>query len=127
MTPFQSHRISNKSVEVCHQLGLTGRVFANDVQAFAVTEGETRLVRQYYEAVKTDKMVESIILHVNRPIERREFVDYSVWLNSRETHLRVEHVWRLTGRTLEDALPVNLSAKVRILVEAYLKPELLVH
>lgn len=125
MTPKLSHGVSEQSVRVCQQLGITGRVFANDIQALAITEGETALVRRYYEAVKADILVDNIVLLADRQIEAREFSDYSVWLNSREHYDCGPHVRRLTLKSLEDALPGNPSGKIRVMVEGYLKPELL--
>lgn len=125
MTPWLSHQVSLKSISICKQLGLTGRVFANDQQALAMTEGQTDIVRRYYEAVKADPLVESILLHVDRPIKTREFSDYSVWLNSRESYDCGPQVHRLSAETLPHALPAKPSAKIRIMIEAYLTHDLL--
>ena len=123
MTPRLSHRISEQSVKVCQQLGITGRVFANDVQAIAITEGETKIVRQYYAAVQADPLVETIIIHSRQPIREREFSDYSVWLNSREVHECGPQVMRLTPENLREALPAAPSANIRTMVKAFLRPK----
>ena len=125
MTPLLSHQVSLKSVNICSQLGITGRVFADDQQAIAMTEGPSDIVMGYYKAIAADSLVNSAFIHVERKIPQREFKDYSVWLNSREIHDVGSQVHVLSRQTLASALPPNLSAKVRIMIEAFLKPELL--
>lgn len=120
LTPELSYEISVKSVEVCEQLGLTGRVFANETQAFAMTEGPSDLVRQYYEAIKADSRVETIVLHLDRTITVREFEDYSVWLNLDQDFPHHPQVLPLTQETVGRALPSALSSKLRILSTVYL-------
>ncbi|WP_409431937.1 BLUF domain-containing protein [Litorimonas sp. RW-G-Af-16] len=126
MTPEKSFQLSEKSIKVCQELGLTGRVFANDTQALAITEGPTDIVRRYYEAVGSDDLVESILLHTDRIIPAREFKDYSVWLNITTPIPFVDNVYHLSEDSLRRALPQNISARLRIMIEAYLKPDLLV-
>lgn len=125
MTPLRAHQIALDSITICEQLGITGRVFADDQQAFAITEGPTDIVRQYYQAVAVDPLVENTVLHVQRKIPRREFVDYSVWLNLREHYDMGPQVRVLSPANLSGALPKGLSTKVRFMIEAILKPELL--
>lgn len=125
LTPRLSHEASFKSVSICEQLGLTGRVFANDISAFAMTEGPTELVKRYYQAVKSDPLVETIILHVDRPVKAREFSDYLVLLNSKEQYDFGPKVGVLTPESLEAALPSHPSIRLRIMVEAF-KQEVLV-
>lgn len=119
LTPKISHQASYKSVQICEQLGLTGRVFANDITAFAMTEGPTELVRKYYHAVSVDPMVETILLHVDRPIKKREFDNYYVLLNSKEHYDFGPSIGVLTPETLEEALPSHPSIRLRIMVEAF--------
>ena len=119
LTPKKSHEASYKSVQICQQLGLTGRVFANDITAFAMTEGPTSLVKKYYQAVATDRLVDTIILHVDRPIPKREFEDYKVLLNSKEQFDFGPSIGILTPESLEAALPSHPSSRLRIMVEAF--------
>ena len=119
MTPQLAYSVSLKSVTVCQQLGLTGRVFANDITAFAMTEGPTDLVKQYFLAVQADTLVETILLHVEREIEEREFEDYAVLLNLKESFDESPHIRKLTDQTLEESLPAKPSSKLRIMVEVF--------
>lgn len=119
LTPKISHEASYKSVQICDQLGLTGRVFANDITAFAMTEGPTEIVKRYYHAVSVDPLVETILLHVDRPIKKREFDDYYILLNSKERYDYGPTIGILTPETLERALPPHPSARLRIMIEAF--------
>ena len=125
MTPTMAYQVSSQSVSVCEGLGLTGRVFANNQQALAITEGPTDLVRQYFEAVSADVLVESTLLHYDRPIETREFSDYSVWLNLGQEFSFSDKVCRLTEQSVAEALPAYPSAKLRIMAIAYLHGDML--
>jgi len=119
LTPKLSHEMSYRSIQVCKELGLTGRVFANDLTAFAMIEGPTELVKKYYHAVSVDPLVETILLHVDRPIPKREFHDYYVLLNSKERYDYGPTIGILTPKTLEQALPSHPSSRLRIMVEAF--------
>lgn len=121
----KSHELSKFSIGICDQLGITGRVFANDQQALAILEGPTKTVQRYYQAIQFDKIVNDIVLHVEREISYREFQDYSIWLNSKETLDYGPQIRKLNSKTLSSALPEKPSGKVRIMIEAYLKPDLL--
>jgi len=125
LTPKKSHEASHLSVQICQQLGLTGRVFANDITAFAMMEGPTSIVQKYYRAVESDQMVDTIILHVDRPIEKREFKDYRVLLNSKERFDIGREIGILTPESLEESLPLNPSIRLRIMVEAFKRDVLL--
>ncbi|CAM3633882.1 BLUF domain-containing protein [Litorimonas haliclonae] len=125
MTPRMAYQVSAQSVAVCEQLGLTGRVFANNRQALAMTEGPTEIVRQYFQAVSADILVEATLLHYDRVIEAREFSDYSVWLNLGEEFAFCDKVRRLTEQSVQDALPAYPSAKLRIMATAYLYGDML--
>ncbi len=125
MTSKMAYQVSCQSVSVCEQLGLTGRVFANNWQALAMTEGPTEIVRQYFEAVSADVLVETTLLHYDRPIETREFSDYSVWLNLGEGFEFGEKVRRLTEQSVKEALPAYPSAKLKIMATAYLQGDML--
>lgn len=120
MTPEMAYDMSCKSVSICEQLGITGRVFANRQDAFAMTEGPTEIVDRYFQAVKSDSFVETIVLHVSRKIETREFTDYSVWLNVGVPFNFEGKVRRLTPGTARIALPPNPSPRLRVMVEAYM-------
>lgn len=119
LTPLMSHQASFQSVQICNHLGLSGRVFANDISAFAITEGPTEIVKRYYKAVEADPLVETIILHVDRPIKTREFEGFLVLLNSRETYDFGPSIGILTPETLNAALPAHPSIRLRIMVEAF--------
>lgn len=125
LTPRRAHETYMESVAACKQLGITGRVFADDQQAIAMTEGPTDILNRYYDAVTADPFVGSTVLHFDRHIPAREFSDYSVWLNSKETYDVSPQILRLTHETLALALPPNLSTKVRIMIETFVKPEIL--
>lgn len=125
MTSKMAYQVSSQSVHVCEQLGLTGRVFANNKQALAMTEGPTEIVRQYFEAVSADILVETTLLHYDRLVETREFADYSVWLNLSETFSFNDKVRRLTVQSVKEALPAYPSAKLKIMATAYLHGEML--
>jgi len=126
MTPNMAYQVSSQSVAVCEQLGITGRVFANRQQALAITEGPTDIVYKYFQAVKSDPLVQTILLHVNRPIEACEFEDYSVWLNLGVGFEFGEKVRKLTPGTARLALPDNPSPRLRIMAEAYLDDDMLI-
>ena len=119
MTPRMSHLMALQSVNICQRYGLTGRAFANDISAFAITEGPTEIAKKYFHAVEADPLVETILLHVDRPIERREFSDFSVWLNSRASFDFGPCVGVLTPESFLAAMPVNPSPRLRIMTEAF--------
>lgn len=125
LTPSLSHEMSRKSATICKGLGITGRVFANDKRALAITEGPSDIVKRYFEAVSKDDLVKNIALHAEREIPAREFEDYSVWLNSIETPRVSAQVRVLSDKSLASALPPNLSAQVQSVIETFVKPELL--
>ena len=116
---------SEMSARVCQQYGITGRAFANRQKAWAITEGEEDTVKRYFQAVANDPMAGKILLHVKRSIPIREFTDFSVYLNLGEPFQTSKSVRELTSKSLQNAWPSNLSAKVRILADAYLDPEML--
>jgi len=119
MTPRMSHLMALQSVQICQHLGLTGRAFANDISAFAMTEGPSEVVKRYFQAVAADPLVETILLHVDRYIDEREFEDYSVWLNSKATFDFGPFVGVLTPEAFENAMPDNPSPRLRIMMEAF--------
>lgn len=125
MTSQMSYDVSCKSVYICEKLGLTGRVFANNRQALAMTEGPTEIVKEYFKAVKADSLVESILIHVDRKIPVREFKTYSVWLNLPGAFEFGDKVRELTPESVLTAMPVKQSAKLRIMAEAYLNADLI--
>lgn len=116
---------SSLSVKICQQFRITGRVFANRQQALAITEGPEDVVSHYFSAVKQDPMAGHIVLHVQRPIAVREFADYSVWLNLGQGFKFSRHVRELTPESLPFAWPDDLSARVRIMADAYLDSDML--
>lgn len=126
MTPEMAYEMSCMSVSICEQLNITGRVFANRRQALAMTEGPSEIVEHYFQAVKADRLVETILLHVNRAIPAREFDDYSVWLNLGVNFEFGEKVRKLTPGTARLALPENPSPRLRIMAEAFLDEDMLV-
>lgn len=116
---------STMSTKICEQFGITGRVFANRQKALAITEGPEEIIAKYFQSVNRDPLAQKILLHVQRPIQTREFNDYSVWLNLGQAFKFTRSVRELTAASLEMAWPDNLSAKVRIMADAYLDPEML--
>ena len=113
------------SVKICQQFGITGRVFANRQQALAIMEGPEDIVARYFASVKQDPLAGNNLLHVQRPIQFREFQDYSVWLNLGQDFPFDLNVRELTKESLKEAWPDNLSAKVRIMADAYLTGDIL--
>jgi len=95
------------------------------ITELAITEGPEEIVVRYFHAVKQDPLSSNILLHVQRPIQMREFLDYSVWLNLGQDFQFNEHVRELTTRSLHEAWPENLSTKVRIMADAYLDGDML--
>lgn len=120
-----AHQVSCQSVTIFEQLGLTGRVFANNKQGLAMVEGPTHLVEQYFHALSADVLLETILLHSSHPIKVREFSDFSVWINLRQEFYFTKKVRRLTKNSLKEALPTNPSARLKIMAEAYLQGDIL--
>jgi len=125
LTAQNAFDTSAMSSRVCQQFGITGRAFANRQKALAITEGEEEVVKRYFESVANDPMAGKILLHVKRPIPIREFSDFSVWLNLEQAFPVSRFVRKLSPQSLPNAWPEHLSAKVRIMADAYLDPEML--
>jgi len=125
MTPKMAYQVASQSVSVCLSLGLTGRVFANAKHAFFVTEGETSVVQSFYKATEGDVLSAAMCLLSERKIEKREFWDYSVWLNIADECYQSEGVNLLTHDSVSDAFPPDLSSRIRIMAEAYLSSEIM--
>ena len=125
ITPQQAYEASLMSAELCRKFGITGRVFANSQQALAITEGPEDVAARYFEAVSTDSMSASVLLHVKRVIPAREFPEFSILLNVDYPFAADGLVQPLTPETFQNVWPENLSAKVRILADAYLDPDML--
>lgn len=126
MTAEEAYDMSTRSVRLCEQFGISGRVFANRQQALAITEGPQDVVERYYQSVSRDPHVITILLHVNRIIPAREFHDYSVWLNLGAQFEFSESVRQLTQESVHLALPINPSPRLRIMAEAYLDDDMLI-
>ena len=116
---------SSMSVRVCQHYGITGRVFANRNQALVITEGPKETVEHYFQSIQKDPMTGTQILHSQKEIREREFNDYSVWLNLGQGFEFSGDVRELSQETLPLAWPENLSAKVRIMADAYLDSDML--
>lgn len=125
LTAQNAYDTSALSVKICQQYGITGRVFANRQQALAITEGPEEIITRYFHSVKQDPMASKILLHVQRPIQKTEFQDYSVWLNLGRNFQFSKYVRELTAESLPLAWPENLSARVRIMADAYLDADML--
>jgi len=125
LTPQNAFDTSALSVKVCQQFGITGRVFANRQQALAITEGPEEIVARYFASVRQDPLALNNLLHVQRSIPFREFKTYSVWLNLGQPLPFDMNVRELTEESLKEAWPENLSAKVRIMADAYLNADML--
>jgi len=121
MTPTMAFAAATRSVSICAQLGLVGRVFADTQEAFAITEGPTDIVKRYFDAVSADALVRTIILHSDMIINTREFSDYSVWLSLQKPVQFSGSVKKLTPETLPHALPAKTSVRLKMMIEAYLK------
>ncbi|GHB02309.1 hypothetical protein GCM10009069_26290 [Algimonas arctica] len=119
MTGDKGVLISIKSVEICERLGLTGRVFSNRTHTFAITEGPEMLVQHYYNAVKADPLVETMVLHGQRTIAAREFDDYSVWLDINHPFDPHPQVHPMTAGSLARAMPDVPSVRLRVMVDAF--------
>ena len=125
MTPQHAYNACLLSADLCRKFGISGRVFANCQQALAITEGPDAVATRYFKAVSEDPMAATVLLHVKREIAVREFPDFSILLNVDYPFAPDRYVKPLTAETMQDVWPKNLSAKVRILAEAYLDPEML--
>ena len=125
MTSKMAHQVSCQSVTVFEQLGLTGRVFANNKQGLAVVEGPSDLVDEYFHALSADVLLETILLHSSHPLKSREFSDFSVWINLREEFYFTDKVRRLSKSSVREALPMKPSVKLKIMVKAYLEGDML--
>ena len=125
LTPKNAFDTSAMTVNLCQQFGITGRVFANRQEALAIMEGPEDHVARYYQAVQNDPMTGTQILHVQRPIQAREFEDFSVWVNFGRDFEFTQHIRNLTPETLPLAWPENLSPRVRIMASAYLDADML--
>lgn len=119
-----ARRLAIDTIQLCHYLGVTGRVFASNYQAFCILEGPKEATERYYAAITADEIVDTVVLHSNRAITAPEFKDFSVWLKEYDQNTPHESLNQLTALSVNQALPKGLSAKVRILVDAYLLPEL---
>lgn len=125
LTPQNAYDTCAMSAKVCKQFGITGRVFANRQKALAITEGDEEIVKRYFQAVAGDPVAGTVLLHVKREIPVREFADYALFLNLGQDFASNDTVRQLTLESLQTAWPSNLSAKVRIMADAYLDPEML--
>jgi len=117
--------IGSTSVGACQQLEITGRVFGNRQEGLAIMEGPEEHVARYYQGVQDNPLTGLQILHVKRSVKAREFEDFSVWLNVGQMFRETYQVRNLTSETLPLAWPENLSAKVRIMADAYLDADML--
>ena len=88
-------------------------------------EGPTDIVQRYYRTVSEDARVETIMLHTDRKIKAREFSDYSVWLNLKTPIEFSDTVRHLSRESLNYAMPKIVSARLRIMIEAYITPTML--
>lgn len=125
MTPKMAYEASMLSAGLCQKFGITGRVFANAQQALAITEGPEAAATRYFEAVTNDPMTAKVLLHVKRNIAAPEFENFSIYLNTAHEFAPNALVRPLTEESYRRAWPSGLSAKVRILANAYMDPEML--
>lgn len=119
LAPDKGVLISVKSVEICHRLGMTGRVFSNRKQALSITEGPADVMRQYFDAVEVQPHVETVLLQSVRDIETREFDDYSVWLDIDHPFDAHPKVYPMTSGSLAVAMPENPSVRLRVMIDAF--------
>jgi len=125
MTPRRAYEESLLSAGLCRKFGITGRVFANSQRALAITEGPEETVTRYFNAVSQDEMAASVLLHVRRIITVQEFSDFIILLNADHSFDADPFVQPLTAESFKNVWPPKLSAKVRILSDAYMDPEML--
>jgi len=125
MTSKMAYQVSCQTVPIFEQLNMTGRVFANNKKALAIVEGPSETVERYFQALSSDVLLETILLHSSRKIQVREFSDFSVWINLTEEFGFTDKVRRLTAHSVKEALPASPSAKLKIMATAYLYGELL--
>lgn len=119
MTPEKGVRLSERSVDICERLAMTGRVFSTQHQALSITEGPEDVMRQYYEAVEQQPHVAAIMLQSARNIDVREFDDYSVWLDLDHDFAPHPSVHPMTGASLSKAMPMVPSIRLRIMIDAF--------
>lgn len=125
LTPDKSLKLSELSVPICQELGLTGRVFANKTQALAIMEGPQEILDGYYNAVASDPFVAAIILHDQQAIEQRVFHDYSVWLDLGFQINNHHGVHPLSFENADGAIPKTASPMLRLFFEAHVKKGIL--
>ena len=111
---------SNLSVDVCTALSITGRVFANEIEALFITEGEPELVKKYYSAVIKDPKTHVDIMHSEETLNVREFFDFSVWHSLHSKGKFGPNVHDLNTDAVGNAISDNVSAKSRFLIKGLL-------
>ena len=120
--PDYAYNLCRMSVGICNDLGITGRVFANDIEALAILEGPVLVIDKYVQSINADPLVNSLLIHSEKEVADREFSDYSIWLKSEGIKEHNPQIHALTNRTLSQAFPETMSTKVRILATAFLGP-----
>jgi len=110
-------KVAAYSVSNCNELGFTGRVLAVPDMAINILEGPERLLSDYVEAIRTDDLIELLIMHHSEALLARKFDDYSVWLTYKPNE-HIQGVHRLTSENFESALPSDLPLKARLFIDA---------
>lgn len=115
-----------KNDAICKSFGFTGRLFVNEYETLNIIEGPHELNESYFQAIVNDPRSTATLRHFSRQLESREFHDYSVWAaHSQMPHVLPKRLNLLCGSRLDQALVPNLSLKVRLIIDGYVRANLL--
>lgn len=120
MPADQRIAIAKKNIIICKALGFTGRGFIVGSQALNIIEGTEALLANFTDAMAIDPRITCFVPHGLRPIETREYDDYSIWLDLVTGDNRAEGLYSLEALSMSDALPPIASTRVRLLIDAFL-------
>lgn len=114
-------QICANSIQICRTLGLTGRVYVQDLNGLKIIEGAQDIIAEFFKALEADDRVESLIEHSCRMVSAPEFTDYQIGIDIAGPH-NVEGLHVLTPEYLKGSLPASPSAHVTMMIDAYVGP-----
>jgi len=115
---------TNAVIKTCEEMGITGRNFNIDYESFSIKEGPTPVIKAYYEAVLKDPWIVYDVFHEENAIEERAFDDFSIWVRSTSGFTLGPNINVLSPDSMRQALPTNLSPRLKIIMQSHLPPEL---
>ena len=117
--------IGVKNDAICKSLGFTGRLFVVESEQLNIIEGPSDLNKKYYSAFVNAPRAKVTIRHFSRDIPKRDFQDYSVWVNHKLMSKNLPPEFHnLTKDTLDSALTPDLPLKLRLIIDGYIRPKL---